>query len=391
MKILLTSDWHLGKSLYHQKLLEYQEKFFLQEFVPLISDVKPDLLIVAGDILDRPIPDKDSLSLFGEILKELASRKVKSFFILGNHDSRRTALHKFFLELGGIHIIDDLRYFINPYVITDGSGTEIHLYFLPYLSPYEMEEIFLQYGFVLDGVHKFYTGEFLKNIMKQFTVRRPAIFIGHFAIAGFELAGEELSIRGLSLDYVIEEERFSDFDILFLGHLHSPQVRNHRIFYPGAPLPYSFETADVKRGIFLIEILGGNVNHYEFIELTSPYRLLTIEDTFSEILKMPETDDFLKIILTDREPIYEAFHRLRTKFRNLLYLDYKKIIEFSNEEFLISEFDDINFESFDLKIDELRLFREFYKYITKEEPDERVINTFKAHLENFYRILNSQS
>lgn len=388
MKILLSSDWHLGKSLYHQRLLQHQEKFFLEEFIPLLRDLRPDLLIVAGDIFDRPIPDRESLFLFEEILRELASSKIRSLFILGNHDSRRTALHKFFLELGGIYIIDDLRFFLRPLFVSDDRGTGLYVYPLPYLSPYELEEILTQEGLASEGLPKVFTGEFLSHLMTNLTVRRPALFVGHFALTGSVFSGEELNIRGLSQDYLVDEALFEDFDFLFLGHLHRFQTRKNKIFYPGAPLPYSFESAGDKRGVLLFEITGNEIRYVELIQLTSPYELLILEDTFSKILSFPKTNAYLKIILTDKEPIYEAFHRLRERFPNLLYLDYKKVVDLSNEESTSFEWDDVNFESLELKIDELKLFKEFYRYVTKKDPDERIVGVFKEHLENFYKISN---
>ncbi len=384
MKILLTSDWHLGKALYHQKLHNYQEKFFLQEFIPAMRDIKPDLLIVAGDILDRPIPDKDTLLLFEEILKELASSKIKTFFILGNHDSRRTSLHKYFLELGGLFVIDDLRFFFNPLTISDEEGSKLNLYFLPYLSPYELEEILRERGVELDGVPKVFTRDLLKHLINEIEIKRPAFLIGHFAISGFIFCGEELFIRGFNQDYLLDEDLFEGFDFLFLGHLHRYQVRNNRIFYPGAPLIYSFDNVKDRRGALLLEIYGAQIIHYKLIELTSPYEIMVIEDTFSNILKLPKTEAFLKIILTDNKPIYEAFQRLKEKFPNLLYLDYKKVLNEEQKSNLFLDYDDFNLDLIELKIDELELFKEFYKYVTNTDPEERIIRVFKEYLESFY-------
>ncbi|MFN3568465.1 MAG: exonuclease SbcCD subunit D [Caldimicrobium sp.] len=138
MKILLTSDWHLGKFLYKEKLLNKQMEFFYGKFFPLLKDLKPDLLIVAGDILDKPVPDQETLYAYAELLKELSTFNIPCFLILGNHDSKRTSLYSYFLEKAKIYLIDHINYF--PFTFHDEKGERVFLYFLPYLPIYEFLE-----------------------------------------------------------------------------------------------------------------------------------------------------------------------------------------------------------------------------------------------------------
>ena len=98
MKILHTSDWHLGKSLFGKKLVDEQALFFEKTFFSLIKDIKPDILVITGDITDKSNPDLETLKLLSEILFWLFKEKIPSIFILGNHDSKRITLFKEFLK-----------------------------------------------------------------------------------------------------------------------------------------------------------------------------------------------------------------------------------------------------------------------------------------------------
>jgi exonuclease SbcD len=318
MRILLTSDWHIGKTLFSKNLLEEQAKFFEDTFFACLKDVKPDLLINAGDIFDRPIPDLDSLRLFEEVIKRLFEGKVKSLFILGNHDSRRASIHSDLLRMVGITIARDLTYFFNPLTL-DSLGTKIYLYVLPYLSLREYEEEVEGQGFEN-------TADFIKSLLKNWIsrIKKPAILVSHLAVSGTVWTDEELPLKGLSREYLLPLECFSAFDLVLLGHLHSPQVHQGKFIYPGSPLPYSFDLLGKERGVTLLEIKDGKVSHLERIKLPSPYELKVYVDYFENLKRLPRDRALVKVVLKDKQPIYEVERELRRVFPNLLTLVYEE-------------------------------------------------------------------
>ena len=87
MKILHTADWHLGKTLLNYSLINDQ-RFILEEFLKVVDDVKPDAIIIAGDIYDRADPSTDAVNLFDEIIFKLTEKKFPVLCIAGNHDSQ---------------------------------------------------------------------------------------------------------------------------------------------------------------------------------------------------------------------------------------------------------------------------------------------------------------
>jgi exonuclease SbcD len=376
MRILLTSDWHLGKNIFQKKLLSEQALFFENSFFPLLKEVRPDFLIVAGDILDKPLPDQETLFFYEDLLRRLSDLKITSLLILGNHDSRRTSLHKHFIELAGIHLIDDLKFFSKPFIWKDKSGKHLNLYILPYLPLYELLEKALSQGFFYSSEEITFTTLF-EALLSQIEIKRPAFLVSHFAVDKAISCGEEISIRGYTSDYVFSEKLFSCFDALLLGHLHRPQVLEERFFYPGAPLPYSFENYSDQRGLFFLEWDGRSLSS-EFISLKPPYELRIIKGLFEKLLQMEKTNAYIKVILEDKLPIFDAHQKLKEHFPNLLHLEYE-------EEEILLEGQTIHEELRSSELDERVLFCEFYNYVEKKEMDERLWEVFNKYLEDFYK------
>lgn len=375
MRILLTSDWHIGKTLFSKNLLEEQAKFFEDTFFAYLKEVKPNLLINAGDIFDRPIPDLDSLRLFEGVIKRLYEEKVQSLFILGNHDSRRASIHCELLKEVGITIARDLTSFFNP-LRFDNSGTKVYLYVLPYLSLREYEEEVKEQGFEN-------TADFLTNLLKKWTshIKKPAILVSHLAVSGTVWTDEELPLKGLSREYLLPLECFSAFDLVFLGHLHSPQVHQGKFIYPGSPLPYSFDLLAKERGFTLIEIKDGRLSHLEQIPLPSPYELKVYVDYFENLRRLPQDRAYVKVVLKDKQPIYEVERELRKVFPNLMTLLYEEDERKENSANFYAFMEEGRSTSFELE--PLTVFKNFYKHILGKEIEEEVWQVFNKYYQKF--------
>ena len=88
MKFIHTADWHLGKLFYGGDLTEEQEWILKEQFIPLVDEEKPDVILLAGDVYDRSVPPAEAVDLFNEIVYEICDkRKIPMIVISGNHDS----------------------------------------------------------------------------------------------------------------------------------------------------------------------------------------------------------------------------------------------------------------------------------------------------------------
>jgi len=375
MRILLTSDWHLGKNFFNVKnLLDEQAKFFEDIFFPFLKDVKPNLLINAGDIFDRPIPDIESLSFFEEVVKKLFENRVRSLFILGNHDSKRASIHGDILDMVGITIARDLNYFFNP--IPFGSGdAKVYIYLLPYLTLREYLEEVEEQSFEK-------TADFIANLLKGYSehIKKPAILVSHLAVWGTKFSDEEQPLKGLSSEFLIPWECFSAFDLVLLGHLHNPQVHQKKFIYPGSPLPYSFNLIEKRRGATLIELRDGKLSKLEMVELPSTYELKVYVDYFENLKNLPQDTAFVKVILKDKNPIYDVERELRRVFPNLVSITYE---EEERREALPDSLFTEEIDASSLDLEPLSLFKRFYKHIQNKEPREEEWQVFNKYYQKF--------
>ena len=135
MKILHTSDWHLGKMLYGRSLLEDQSYFINRVFLPLMEQEHPDLILLAGDVFDRQIAPVEAIRLFDHFVEETHRLGIPLAAISGNHDGAdRMALGTPLLRQSGVTIATKLEDVFQPLLLPEN----VHCYLLPYFEPQQV-------------------------------------------------------------------------------------------------------------------------------------------------------------------------------------------------------------------------------------------------------------
>jgi exonuclease SbcD len=389
MKILHSSDWHLGKILQNKKLIDYQLSFFEKTFLPLVKEQKPDLIVVSEDIVDKPIPDYETLKGYKEVLRMLTSTKVPILFILGNHDSKRVSLFKEFLEAEKIYLADDLSFFINPFVWKK-NGERVYFYLLPHLSVFELislvKESFSNEALdFLEGKDQVSVPELLRFLFSKVEIKKPAVLVGHLAVDSAVFSGEEV-LRGRWQNTVGNEEifplsLFECFDLCLFGHLHRLQSLNFNVLYSGSPMPYSFDEANYKKGFWFISFEKERVS-YEPIFIDPPYRLKTYEGYFKDLI-LKGDESFVRIILKDKTPVAYPYERLKKVFPNLLELKYEEEVKQEEKEWSLLGIDQHLDKT--QRLDEKDLFRKFYRFVEGKEIEEPLFEVFSEYLEEFLK------
>ena len=134
MKILHTSDWHLGR-IFHGVHLTGEQSYILDQFIRLAGDTKPDVILIAGDVYDRSVPPAEAVKLLDEVLsKILLDYNIPIIMIAGNHDSpERLGFGNRLLARQGLHLAGQ-PVNLAPVVINDAYGP---VYFcpLPFAEP----------------------------------------------------------------------------------------------------------------------------------------------------------------------------------------------------------------------------------------------------------------
>jgi DNA repair protein SbcD/Mre11 len=244
MKILHTSDWHLGKRLY--KLDRSPEhELFLDWLLQILIEKEIDVLLIAGDIFDTPTPPHQSLETFYNFLHRVSKEtNTHTMIIAGNHDSG------LLLEAPS-KILSPHRVKVWGKLSPDPEDhwikiQNIELCALPFFRSYEL----LPQG----------EGDALSALDKYLQRKRtlPQVLMLHHLAGIFEAAGSEQVISLSGVDS-IPSETLKQFDYVALGHIHKPQKIGPQSYYSGSPIPLRFsETA--KKSVVIIEETDGNLS-----------------------------------------------------------------------------------------------------------------------------------
>lgn len=361
MKLLHTSDWHLGRMIMGRSLLEDQQDFISRVFLPLVAKEQPACVIIAGDVYDRQIASAAAIRLFDETISDLCKLNVPVAFISGNHDSSdRMAIGTSFLRNSGIYIGTRLEDALNPFIISkDGESAQIFL--LPWCDPSTAREFFKT-----EDIHTYAQSysAILNQMKPLFAPNMPHILVSHSFVAGSTLSDSENPIF-VGGSGEIPAELFSDYDYVALGHLHAPQKSGKNGRYSGSPLTYSVSEEHQKKSVTLLDISTKNLVSSQ-IPVVPLHRVKSLKGTFSEILQRGKNSvdfDYTEIYLTDAAPIYQSAERLRPYYPNLLSVHCEWFMQQNQEEQSINK----KFHQNELSHEDL--FNEFFSQICEYKTD----------------------
>ena len=323
MRLLHTSDWHLGRTFYRESLIDAQ-RAFLEHLLTVVQEREVDAVLVAGDIYDRAIPSLDAVALFDHALNSLADLQVPVIMISGNHDSpQRLGVTSRLIERAGIHLRTDPATCHTPAVLHDAHGP-VAFYGLPYLEPFltreEMEAD--------KPTHEAVLGAAMDRVRADLATR-PAgtrsVVLAHAFVTGGHTSDSERDITAGGIP-TVPAAVFEGIDYVALGHLHRPQKVTDRIRYSGSPLAYSFSEAGYAKTTWLA-VLDADANlTTEAVPCPRPRILDTLTGHLDDLLKDHQYerlhDAWLHVILTDPQRPINAMDRLRTRFPRTVQLTF---------------------------------------------------------------------
>lgn len=236
MKLIHLSDLHLGKRVSEFSMLEDQ-RYILEEILRIIDGERPDAVLIAGDIYDKPVPPAEAVGLFDDFLVRLARRETQVFIISGNHDSpERIAFGARLMDRSGIHLSPVYDGHVEPVALEDEHGT-VNIYMLPFLKPAHVRRFFPEEE--IDS----YT-DALRTAVRAMEIDPAArnVLVTHqFVTGAARCDSEDISVGGTDN---VDVTAFDGFDYVALGHIHNPQqVVRETVRYCGTPLKYSFSEA----------------------------------------------------------------------------------------------------------------------------------------------------
>lgn len=355
MKILHTSDWHIGRTFHGNSTLEHLS-VVLAALVEVVRQREIDVVVVAGDIFDSSMPSAESFAVLSTALRDIRDAGAHVVMTSGNHDSAtRLGFQSEWATLAGIHIITRPGQYLEPVAIDDEYGP-VHFYGIPYLEP----SIFRHQAFGDGGpeadlrTHE----QVLDFVMKQIRVDAAArdtryVVLSHCFVstvaAHDEASDVERDITSGGLNLVPAsvfggvngggaDDSAADGagpDYVALGHIHGRATITENVRYSGAPLHYSFGEANKPRGGWLVELDAGGVDTTEWVDLPVPRRLSVLTGELDDLLGVDSgtsdtfaefENDWVQAILTDRVRPMDAMRRLQDRFPFCAMLEHRPLV-----------------------------------------------------------------
>ena len=328
MRILHTSDWHLGRSFHGVGLLDAQQQF-LDHLVETVTAEQVDLVVVSGDIYDRALPPVDAVEVAGEAFARLAATGVRTVVTSGNHDSAvRLGFNARLADAAGVHLRTRWQDVGTPVVVPDDHG-DVAVYGLPYLEPDAVRGPW-RLG---SRTHEAALAAAMQRVDEDLARRGGrSVVMAHAFVAGSPEAAPTLasdSERDISVGgvQIAPTGLFTGASYTALGHLHGRATLTDTIRYSGSPLAFSFSEARHVKGSWLVELGAQGFERADFVEAPVPRRLATLSGRLDELLADPahETveDHWLAVTLTDPRRPRMAMERLRQRFPHTLMVTFE--------------------------------------------------------------------
>ena len=373
MKLLHTSDWHLGMTLGTGSYAGDQ-RFFLEALYELIRREQVEALLLAGDIYDSGVVNAEAIGLYNEAMTRLCLELgITVISIAGNHDSApRLASCRELLRGAGLHVTGKPERDPQPVLL---HGGRVAVYSIPFFTRDEITALLPEKKEEIRNTETAMLA-YCDHIRENMDKTRRNIILSHSLIVGSELSESDRSAR-VGFATAVSKDVFHDFDYVALGHIHKPQAIENHIRYSGSPLKYSFGAEEnQEKGVVLIDT---DTMDIRFVPVRPGRERRSVTGTLGEILAREDIrQDYLRLYVTDRYAGPELIGRLRETFPYLLEVYGKGLdeegelsaltveeLESMDEEDIMKKFLAENFSA-EPTAEQLELFREVLSWSREE-------------------------
>lgn len=332
VRILHTSDWHIGRTFHGHPTLDALETV-LARLPELVREHDADVVVVAGDVFDSSVPSADALELLERTLVDLRDTGATVVVTSGNHDSpTRLGFQSVWAERSGVHVRTEVERVAEPVRVVDEHGP-VDIYPLPYLEPALLRHRVGDAPMSTQADALRWAATRIHEA-RAIDAESRSVVVAHCFAAGVApeapTTDVERDITAGGID-VVPLEVFDGFDLSLLGHIHGRAELSPRIRYAGAPLHFSFSEASKPRGAWLVDIGDrGDDGLAEvsaaWLDLPVPRPLTLLRGTLAELLDDPayETarDHWIKATLTDTVRPLDAMRRLQSRFPHCALLEF---------------------------------------------------------------------
>jgi exonuclease SbcD len=325
MRILHTSDWHIGRTFHEYSTLE-AARFVLGNLPDLIRQHGIDVVVVAGDIYDSGKPKSEAVEVLRDLFRGVLDTGAKLAVSSGNHDNAMGLDFAGTFSAGsGLHIFADVSELMKPVELMDEHGP-VDFYGIPFIEPilnrhldWIPEKAVNQHEVISAAMD-----QIREAVLERQSEGRRSVVLSHTFVAGAEkessdtelpITKEPLVAGGL--DNVLVSV-FEGIDYVALGHIHGRAELKNNVRYSGATMHFSFKEANKPRGGWLVDLVPGKDAKVEWVDFPIFRQLSEIKGPFNEILTKEEynslTDHYVRVVYTDDTPVIDANRKLAARF-----------------------------------------------------------------------------
>lgn len=290
MKILHTSDWHIGKQLHKYDLSEDLELFFTW-LIDYIKTNDIDVLLVSGDIFDQANPSQAAYKQYYDLLKNLIPLDCKIILTGGNHDSPLVLnAPAELLKAFDITVIGGATEAVKDLFVTVNKGPEeLVVAAVPFLKDRDIRKSAAgeSYATKIEQI-KSGLSTYFSNVTSHYNEHyddQVFILMGHLYVQGSELSESERDIQ-IGNQAGVEANMFGETPhYVALGHIHKPQVVSEaqNIHYCGSPIPLSFSEKEDHKQINVITIEHNKIANVDIVPIPKQRNLVTFEGSLQEV------------------------------------------------------------------------------------------------------------
>lgn len=331
MKIIHTSDWHLGRR-FGPVSLDDDQQSFADWFVTLVSDEHADLVVIAGDIYDRAIAPTSAIELFNDTVGRLLDTGAVVTAISGNHDgANRVAPYDDLMDRSGFYLRGGYQG-VGEVIRHEFADGALDLVLIPFLDPQAAPDDFgvdtsvpqgPEEDDLLERRHHRTHQSVLENALDTIRPRLSAprsLAVAHAFVTGGEPSDSErqLVVGGTG---EVPASVFDGFSYVALGHLHRPQevVRPH-VRYSGTPLAYSF-SEDHEKSVVIIDMDPTGAVDTSSVPVAVGRGVHTITGELDQLLDPGfapgAVDCFVRAVVTDRDTVFDAKAKLAQRYPHI--------------------------------------------------------------------------
>lgn len=378
MKVLHTSDWHLGMAFRGRDIREDQE-YFIEQIKEIIRQEQAEAVLLAGDIFDRSVASAAAIALYDKAMTDICGNLgIPVLLVAGNHDGgERLASCSALLQKAGLYIAGTLQRDVEPITLGDAD-----FYLLPWFSLEKVRSLYPEQAEELQTLEQAY--ELVCNrIRDSFRPHRKHILVAHAFVVGVETSVSDRSAE-VGTAAAVSARVFRDFDYVALGHIHGPQNAGENIRYSGTPMPYSFGKEEKQeKSVTIIDTSVTNIKeHLRAVPLEPLHERVTLKGTYEQLISARDITErrrqgYVRLEVEDIHVGMETFAALQEVYPSVLEVAGK---HFEQEDSRIT----MTLEELECReADPMEVFKRYFMDTNLQEPTEHFLSLFQEALEDY--------